>query len=68
MMVFVWKALDHVSDRYHENGGLVVFASSLERAIAIASEKGAIANDKPDEVRKTQGQEAVYIMENAGCC
>ena len=68
MKVFVWKRLDHVSDKYHSEGGVVVFAKSLKRAIAIAAEHGAIANDKPDESRSTTGEEAVYIMKDAGCC
>lgn len=70
MNVYVWERIDKASGNYHEEGGVVVFAKTLERAIELASSKGATirADEAPDEVRKTSGKEAVYIMPDAGCC
>lgn len=70
MNVYVWKRIDQAADRYHEEGGVVVFAETLARAVELAAEQGALirANEIPDEVRETFGKEAVYIMPDAGCC
>ena len=72
MTVFVWKRVDECSERYHCEGGIVVFAENEERARTIASERpGCVIQkeEKPDDVRKvTSGKEAVYIMPDAGCC
>jgi hypothetical protein len=66
----MWHRIDNATNNYHPEGGVVVFANTEERARDIARLQGAdIAPDEaPDEVRKTQGKEAVYIMPDAGCC
>lgn len=80
MKVFVWKYLDHLTSSYHSGGGLVVFADSLERAREIAVKAGewkgypekkpcVQVEAEPDDVREVAGgEEAVYIMPDAGCC
>lgn len=40
MKVFVWKYLPAVSDNYHSEGGLIVFAEGLERAKELAAAQG----------------------------
>ena len=83
MKVFIWQMLDKVSNSYHEGGGLVVIAESLERAIALAeapqpkrylpdeTEEGvAVVNDDPTRVIDCADDEAegVFIFPDAGCC
>lgn len=70
MNIYVWSRIDDATSNYHTEGGIVVFANTLERAIELAKENGAMIRDdeKPDEVRKTSGREAIYIMPDAGCC
>lgn len=70
MKVFVWERIGKVSDREHEDGGLVVFAETLERAIELANQAGAYPkeNEHPDTIRETEGNEAVFVMPDAGCC
>lgn len=81
MKVFVWKWLPVVSDNWHSDGGLVVFAETLERAKELAAMNGVRWEPKqdepveewnrldPDEIRSVEGGvEAVYIMPDAGCC
>ena len=71
MKVFVWKRVGKCSNRYHREGGVVVFAQDEERARTIANAVDGCAikpNEKPDDVRDTVGEEAVYIMPDAGCC
>ena len=70
MKVFVWERIDHASDSYHEEGGVVVFAETLERAVELAATKGSEIQETeaPDTIRESEGEEAVYIMPDAGCC
>ena len=70
MNVYVWERIERASNNYHPQGGVVVFANTLEEAIDMAAQKGAlIANDElPDEIRTTKGKKAIYIMPDAGCC
>lgn len=72
MRVFVWRCIDQCSDRYHSEGGVVVFAANEVRARELVnSQEGASIRDdeKPDEVRDvSDGQERVFVMPNAGCC
>lgn len=71
MKVFVWKYIEECSDRYHPEGGIVVFAEDEQAARLLAKEKGANIQEKelPDDVREVGGGEpACYIFEDAGCC
>lgn len=71
MKVFVWRRVDKCSDNYHSEGGVVVFAQDEERARTIANAVSGCAikpEEQPDDVRDTAGEEAVYIMPDAGCC
>lgn len=72
MKVFVWHAIEKCSDRYHTQGGVVVFAESEARAREIANAVSGCAieeREAPDEVRDcADGDERVFIMPDAGCC
>jgi hypothetical protein len=70
MKVFVWKRIEQASSNWHSEGGLVVFADTLERARELAKEKKAhpAEDELPDTVRECEGGEAVFIMPDAGCC
>jgi hypothetical protein len=73
MKVFVWQEVDKCSGNYHAQGGVVVFAETEERARELARVHDKCCqiapNEMPDEVREVAGgEEAVYIMPNAGCC
>ena len=70
MKVFVWNRIEKASDNYHEEGGLVVFAESLEKALQLANAIGAhpTQEEAPDEIRECKGDEKAYVMPDAGCC
>lgn len=72
MKVFVWKRIKKATYHHHPEGGVVVFADSLARAIELAEIAGAffeVSEQQPDEVRECDGyKESVYIMPDAGCC
>lgn len=72
MKVFVWQMVDKCGDHYHEGGGVVVFAETEDRARALANAREGCnikPEEYPDDVRDvTSGEEAVYIMPDAGCC
>lgn len=72
MKVFVWKCVDKCTNSHHSEGGVVVFAATELRGRELAN---AVAGCKirpseaPDDVRDViGGEEAVYIMPDAGCC
>lgn len=74
MKIFLWKRLEHVGERWHEEGGLVVVAHSIECAIEIATSNGVVVSidNKPDaeyeiDVVDPVG-EAIFIFPDAGCC
>jgi hypothetical protein len=71
MKVFVWNDVAELTNNWHSDGGLVVFAGTEERARELATAEGVKFQEKdlPDDVRVVVGgAEAVYIMPNAGCC
>ncbi len=72
MKVFVWENVRKCSSNYHEDGGVVVFAETEERARGLANNQpgcNIAQTESPDDVRDvTSGGEAVYIMPNAWCC
>lgn len=72
MKVFIWQYVSQVSSNYHSGGGLVVFADNETRAREIANSDPDVHvadSDIPDEVRSVYGgQEAMFIMPDAGCC
>lgn len=72
MKVFVWSRVDKCSDNYHEEGGVVVFAETEERARKLANAESGCAiraDEQPDDVRDVaDGNECVFIMPDAGCC
>lgn len=70
MKVFIWSRIEKCSDNYHEEGGVVVFAMTEERARKIANKNGCRIADseKPDDVRGASGNEKVYLFLDAGCC
>jgi len=70
MKVFVWNRIENASNHWHPEGGVVVFAETMDRAVQLAKEAGADIrmDESPDEIRETTGNEKVYIMPDAGCC
>ena len=72
MKVFVWQCVSQCSCNYHSGGGVVVFAKDEARARELANEDGHCdirKKEMPDDVRDVvDGEEAVYIMPDAGCC
>lgn len=72
MKVFIWQRVDKCSNYYHEEGGVVVFAATEERARELANTHDgcSIRDDElPDAVRDvSSGDECVFIMPDAGCC
>lgn len=71
MKLFLWKFLDHVSYRWHSDGGLVIVAESLAAAKSLASKDEDIIIDKePDYIYEVAGQpdQQIFVFRNAGCC
>jgi len=71
MKVFIWCNVEKMSDNYHSDGGVVVFAETEERAREIANVDGCSikSHEMPDEMREVVGGvERIFYMPNAGCC
>ena len=80
MNVYIWKALDSVSNNYHAGGGVVVIAETIvdARVAALAEMRmrygvqfeSDIATEGPTEIIPIDGERgcAVFIFPDAGCC
>ena len=74
MMLYLFEQVEKASNRYHEDGGLVVVAKSRPHAKQlIASDPSLTVNgDDWDCViaykLATNRQPHVYAFPNAGCC
>lgn len=76
MHVFIWHYIGELTGSYHNEGGAVVVAETVERARELleAREHTRLADDEqdPDVTYKLGGrkkiEEAVYIFPDAGCC
>ena len=77
MNLFIWNEIDHVSNNYHNHGGLVVVAKDLDQAIEAIKQSPEI----PDNcgalttapiamfaLESTWDITSVYVFPNAGCC
>lgn len=67
MKIFIWQDLENLTRSYHDSGGLVVVAESLERAWQLnAACKGVV----PDKVFELVGDasEESFVFPDAGCC
>lgn len=68
MKVFVWEYVNHLTWDYHDGGGLLVVAESLERAKEVAGVK-EFPSDPPDFTFETTETEERYIVfGDSGCC
>jgi hypothetical protein len=73
MKLFMWDSVGGATGSYHDDGGVVVIAETLERAREmIASEKEREKCEaltlEPDLIRECDGAEHISIHPNAGCC
>jgi len=70
--VFVWQRVNKCTDNWHEEGGIVVFAETEDRARELANAKDWTdikSSENPDAVRECgDGPEQVFLMPDAGCC
>ena len=72
MNLYVWKNVEKVSGNYHDEGGIMVIADTLDAARelikASAPEGCGAVTEEPDPVRKCDGPETVLVFPDAGCC
>lgn len=74
MKLFLFESIEKVSDRYHEDGGLVVVAKDKDSAIDMINERNDV------EVTEKEWENVVtyelsgycdpiiYTFPDAGCC
>lgn len=71
MKLFVWDRVEKASPNYHDEGGVVVIAGSLERARELVEKQAPgceAATVEPSLVRECEGPEYLTIHPDAGCC
>ncbi len=71
--VYIFEALDKVSECYHENGACVIIADTDENAAKLASDSGVKLQDIDwDVVIKHKLEHPttniIFIFPDAGCC
>ncbi len=74
-MMFVWENVYGLTNNYHDGGGTVVIAGSLEAARELLKDTGGVTKkcdvftEEPDYSIPVGGQEdKVFIFPDAGCC
>lgn len=73
--LYIWNSVSDLTDNYHNGGGVVVVAPSLERARKIIKEncysehpdKCGALTEPPDHVIDLS-EERCFIFPDAGCC
>ncbi len=74
MNIYIWNCIEYVSNNYHNGGGCVVVAASLEEARTLlpkSSEGPCEALTKePDAVYPLANAEerCMFVFPDAGCC
>jgi len=74
MKIFVFKRIDKCSDRYHEEGGLVIIAKDVEHAKELLkTDKSIEVTDKEWETVESFAladnvEPKFWAMPDAGCC
>lgn len=69
MKIFIWQEVEHLTDNWHHEGGLVIIAESFERACSLAPNQCIPTESGPDFVADiVSDEEKVFIFPNAGCC
>lgn len=71
MKVYVWMDIDHVSDRYHPEGSVVVVASSEEEALALVKQKVGppmLGGEPVGPIELDLSVPSVWVFPDAGCC
>lgn len=75
MKVFIWRNVDELTDRYHDGGGVVIIAETVQRAEELIPYTGNGERMKrvvgpPDSVYTLVGthEEKVDVFPDEGCC
>lgn len=75
MQLFVWQDVSDLTSNYHDNGGVLAIADSLERARQIilefpdvGSKCGVLKQDPDFTAFVTDSEEKVMVFPDAGCC
>lgn len=79
MNIYIWDTVSDATTRYHDGGGIVVIAATLERARELLSGERVPAKceaftQEPDltlplaAIDGAATEEHVFVFPNAGCC
>lgn len=71
MKLFIFNNVEKLTNNWHSEGGLVIIAESMERAIELATKEGVKFTKEEIEsceVRDCSGEEDIFLFPDAGCC
>jgi hypothetical protein len=70
MKIYIWQRVNGVSTSYHDDGGFVAVAESLEAAREMSLDGCAARTSPPDaEYELTDRVDATwFVFPDAGCC
>lgn len=68
MQLFIWEDLENLTDRYHPEGGCVVIADNIERALELLPKDCDAKRKNPSVFNVQTTEEKVFIFPDAGCC
>ena len=74
MKIFIWENVEKLTGNWHDNGGVVVMATSLEAARALIKAEAAAGCEAlekaPDSEFEVKGKHEprLWSFPDAGCC
>lgn len=70
LKAFVWMDVERLTENYHDGGGCVVIAKTLEEARQHLPSGCEAQSKDPDDVYELKGKvnPIAYIFPDAGCC
>jgi len=70
MKIYIWRNVEKLTTRWHDDGGFVAVAESLEAARAMSPEECGARVTEPDaEYELADGVPAAeFVFPDSGCC
>lgn len=74
MKIYIWSSVEHLTDNYHQRGGVAIVAPTLELARCMLLNPNAkpceAMSKEPDAIYDLEGDPVprMYVFPDAGCC
>lgn len=71
--IYIWRRIERATDNYHREGGVVIVAESLEKALELSKSVNSLkiaSHETPDMEMELLGDppDSVVVFPDKGCC